>query len=452
MSVQDIKTNALKISLVVILSAFAVEFLIGVYSNSLALVTDSVHAILDSIVTMVLLVATKWSTKPPDREHTYGHGKIETMGSFVAGIIILVISLFFVYESISRFYEPKPEVLPGALAIIAAAYALGSIFFRIVILKRALKKTDGSSLRVDLYHALMDMGATSVALVGIVFVMIGFYQGDYVAALILGGLLAVLSLKLIHQSGLELTDAVPASMVKKVHDIVNNTAGVMKTESVQIRRSGSDIFTEITISLSAASSFEEAHKISANVEKNIKRAIANSNVTVHFEPTWKDVPADYMINKIASSVQGVRGIHNVSSFSSDNGIFVSLHVMVDRNMSLEDAHNVSDEIEDQIKKSVSNINHITIHLEPYVSIPQIIPVEDITIEEQVKEIIKKYPKVKKIGRVITLHLQDIFKVDIDCSFEKNLTIEEVHDIVSDMESKIKNQIKNAVITIHPEPS
>ncbi|MEO9308627.1 Cation diffusion facilitator family transporter [Nitrosotalea sinensis] len=451
MSVQDIKTNALKISLAVILSAFAVEFLIGVYSNSLALVTDSVHAILDSIVTMVLLVATKWSTKPPDREHTYGHGKIETMGSFVAGIIILVISLFFVYESISRFYEPKPEVLPGVLAIIAAVYALGSIFFRILVLKRALKKTDGSSLRVDLYHALMDMGATSVALVGIVFVMIGFYQGDYVAALILGGLLAVLSLKLIHQSGLELTDAVPVSMVKKVQDIVNNTAGVMKTESVQIRRSGSDIFTEITISLSAASSFEEAHKISANVEKNIKKAIANSNVTVHFEPTWKDVPADYMINKIASSVQGVRGIHNVSAFSSDNGIFISLHVMVDRNMSLEDAHGVSDEIEDQIKKSVSNINHITIHLEPYVSIPQSIPVEDITIEEQVKEIIKKYPKVKKIGRVITLHLQDIFKVDIDCSFEKNLTIEEVHDIVSDMESQIKNQIKNAVITIHPEP-
>ncbi|MGI0017277.1 MAG: cation diffusion facilitator family transporter, partial [Nitrosotalea sp.] len=182
MTSQNIKTNALKISLTIILSAFAVEFLIGISSNSLALVTDSIHAILDSIVTMVLLVAAKWSTKPPDREHTYGHGKIETMGSFVAGIIILVISSFFVYESISRFQEPKPEVLPGVLAIIAAVYTLGSIFFRIVILRRALQKTDGSSLRVDLYHAFMDMGATSVALVGIVFVIMGFYQGDNIAA------------------------------------------------------------------------------------------------------------------------------------------------------------------------------------------------------------------------------------------------------------------------------
>ncbi len=452
MSLQDIKTNALKISLAVILSAFAVEFLIGVYSNSLALITDSVHAILDSIVTVILLVAAKWSTKPPDREHTYGHGKIETMGSFVAGIIILIISSFFIYESISRFQEPKPEVLPGVLAIIAAAYTLGSIFFRIVILRRALKKTDGSSLRVDLYHALMDMGATSVALVGIVFVIMGFYQGDYIAALIIGALLAVLSLKLIHKSGLELTDAVPANMVRRVHDIVNNTAGVMKTESVQIRRSGSDIFTEITISLSAASSFEEAHKISANVEKNIKNAIANSNVTINFKPTWKDVPADYIINNVSTSVKGVKGIHNVNSFSAENGIFISLHVMVDRNMSLEDAHGVSDEIESQIKKAVANVNHITIHLEPYVSIPNSIPVEDITIEEQVTNIIKEYPKVKRVGRVITLHLQDIFKIDIDCSFEKDLTIEDVHDIVSEIEGKIKNQIKNAIVTIHPEPS
>ena len=133
-------------------------------------------------------------------------------------------------------------------------------------------------------------------------------------------------------------------------------------------------------------------------------------------------------------------------------MFISLHVLVDRNMSLEDAHNVSDEIESQIKKSVSNVNHITIHLEPYISIPESIPVEDITIEEQVANIIKEYPKVKKIGRVITLHLQDIFKVDIDCSFEKDLTIEEVHDIVSNIENKIKAQIKNAIVTIHPEPN
>jgi cation diffusion facilitator family transporter len=452
LSLQNIKTNTLRISLAVILSAFAVELLIGIFSNSLALVTDSIHAGLDSIVTAILLVAAHWATKPPDREHTYGHGKIETMGSFVGGIIILIIACFFIYESISRFYEPRPTVLPGMLAIGAAVYTLCSDGFRIMILRKALKKTEGSTLRVDFYHAFMDVGSTSVALVGIALVIMGFYQGDFIAALILGAFLAALSLKLIHKAGMELTDAVPESMVRRVHDIVDNTEGVMKTESVQIRRAGTDIFAEVTISLSGTSSFEEAHKISANVEKNIKNTIANSKVTVHFEPTWKDVSIDYLVNNVASSVRGVAGIHNVNYSTTKDGIFISLHVMVDRNMSLDDADKVSDEIEEQIKKSIENVNHITIHLEPYVSIPKSTPVEDLTIEEQVSNIIKEYPSVKKIGRVITFQLQDIYKVDIDCSFEGNLTIEQVHDIVSEIETKIKNQIKNAIVTIHPEPN
>ncbi|HJU13497.1 MAG TPA: cation diffusion facilitator family transporter [Candidatus Nitrosotalea sp.] len=446
------KTDALKISLGIILSAFLVELFIGIFSNSLGLVTDSIHAVLDLVVTAILLLTARWAAKPPDKEHTYGHGKIETMGSFVGGITILVIACFFIFEAVSRLQEPKPEVLPGMMAIGAAVYTICSDAARVAILRRAMKKVEGPSLQIDYYHAFMDMGATSVALAGIVLVVTGFYQGDFVAALILGVFLAGLSLKLIYKNAMELTDAVPESMVRSVRDIVTGTEGVMKTESVQMRRSGSDIFAEVTISLKGNSSFEEAHKISANVERNIRQSIANSKVTVHFEPSWKEVPIDYTVNNVASAVKGVAGIHNISHSTAKDGVFISLHVMVDRNMSLEEAHKVSDEIEDQIKKSVENVNHITIHLEPYVSIPKSVPIEDLTIEERVASIIKGYPNVKKIGRVITFQLQDIFKVDIDCSFDGRLTIEQVHDIVSEIEGRIKGEIKNAIVTIHPEPN
>ncbi len=452
MRIENIKTDALKISLAIILSAFLVELFIGIFSNSLALLTDSIHAMLDSVVTAILLLTARWATKPPDKEHTYGHGKIETMGSFVGGIIILVIACFFILEAVSRLQEPKPEVLPGLMAIGAALYTIGTDATRVVILKRAMKRAESSSLQIDFYHAFMDMGATSVALAGIILVVFGFYQGDFVAALILGIFLAFLSLKLIYRNAMELTDAVPASMVRNVHDIVSGTEGVMKTESVQMRRSGSDIFAEVTISLKGNSTFEEAHRISADVEKNIKQSIANSKVTVHFEPSWKEVPIDYLVHNAASAVGGVAGIHNISHSTAKEGVFISLHVMVDRNMSLVDAHKVSDEIESRIKNSVENVNHITIHLEPYVSIPQSAPVEDLTIEERVTAIIRGYPNVKKIGRVITFQLQDVFKVDIDCSFDGSLTIEEVHDIISEIENKIKTEIKNAIVTIHPEPN
>lgn len=452
MSLQDLKTKTLTLSLAIIISAFVVEFIVGVYSNSLALITDSIHAVLDSVITAILLIAARWAIKPPDLEHTYGHGKIETIGGFIGGIAILLIAGFFIYESVLRMQSPPPAILPGMLAIWAAVYTLCADGVRITILSKALKKTEGTTLRADFYHAFMDMGATIIAIVGIFLVTVGFYQGDFIAALILGALLAVLSIKLLHRTVLDLTDAIPASMVKKVQNIVSSTEGVMNTESVQMRRSGNEVFAEVTISLSGAASFEEAHKISSNVEKNITNSIANSRVTVHFEPTWKDAPLDSKVNSIASSVKGVEGVHNVNLSTSEEGIFISLHVMVDRNMSLEEAHKVSDEIERQVRSAVSNINHITVHLEPHLIIPKSVPVENLTVEEQITKIIKEYPTVKKIGRVITFQLQNVFKIDIDCSFDRNLSIEKVHDIVSEIEHKIRSQIKNAVVTIHPEPN
>lgn len=452
MSLQNLKTRTLKFSLALIVSAFVVELTVGIYSNSLALITDSIHAVLDSFVTAILLVAARWAIKPPDREHTYGHGKIETMGGFIGGIVILFIAAIFIYESIERFQNP-PLVLPGMFAVWAAVYTICTDGVRIAILGRALKKVEGSTtLRADLYHAFMDVGSTLVAIIGILLVTVGFNQGDIIAALVLGVLLVILSIRLVHKTALELTDAIPESMVKKVHSIVSNTEGVMSTESVQMRRAGHEIFADVTISLSGAASFDEAHKISSNVEKNITNSISNAKVTVHFEPTWKDVPLDSKVSNIASSVKGVDGVHNVNSSTSEEGIFISLHVMVDRNMSLEEAHSVSDEIERQIRSAGSNINHITIHLEPYVSIPKSLPVENLTIEEQITKIIREYQTVKKIGRVITFQLQDIFKIDIDCSFDGNLSIEKVHDVTSEMEHKIRSQIKNAIVTIHPEPN
>jgi divalent metal cation (Fe/Co/Zn/Cd) transporter len=77
--------------------------------------------------------------------------------------------------------------------------------------------------------------------------------------------------------------------------------------------------------------------------------------------------------------------------------------------------------------------------------------EDKIAEEQIKDILKKYSEIKKIGRIISLNFKNILKIDIDCSFDKDLSIEKVHDLTSEIEQLIRAEIKNAVITIHPEP-
>ena len=200
------RTKVLQISLLAIFSAFVVELIFGLISNSLALVTDSIHALLDSVVTVVLLLAARMAIKPPDAEHTYGHGKIESLGGLIGGIAIFLIACYFIYESITRLQSPPPSVLPGLFAIIGGLYTIGIDIFRVILLRKSIKKIGGATLKADFYHAFMDLGSTLVAIIGIIIVSYGFYHGDFVAALILGGLLAALSIKLVYRTALDLTD------------------------------------------------------------------------------------------------------------------------------------------------------------------------------------------------------------------------------------------------------
>ena len=445
------RTKVLQISLLAIFSAFLVELIFGLISNSLALITDSIHALLDSVVTVILLLAARMAIKPPDEEHTYGHGKIESLGGLVGGIAIFLIACFFIYESINRMQSPPPSVLPGLFAIIGGLYTIGIDFFRIILLRKSIKKIGGATLKADFYHAFMDLGSTLVAIVGIVLVSYGFYHGDFVAALILGGLLAVLSVKLVYKTALDLTDIISPELVKNVREIVTSTEGVIDAESILMRRSGDTIFADVTISLRGDTSFDKAHEISNNVERNIKEQISNASITIHFEPNWEEVPLDAKILDIAKSVDGVKGVHNVSTHKTKGKTYSDLHVMVDRESNLLSAHKISEIIEQKIQENLPEIEHATIHLEPFVTVPENFNVEDKITEEKIKTILERYSEIKKIGRIVSLNFENILKIDIDCSFDKELSIEKVHDLTSEIEHVIREEIKNAVITIHPEP-
>jgi len=445
------RTKVLQISLLAIFSAFLVELIFGLFSNSLGLITDSIHALLDSVVTLILLLAARLAIKPPDEEHTYGHGKIESLGGLIGGIAIFLIAIFFIYESINRLQSPPPSIFPGIFAIVGGLYTIGIDVFRIILLKRSIAEIGGTTLKADFYHAFMDLGSTIVAILGIVLVTYGFYNGDFIAALILGGLLVALSLKLIYKTAQDLIDIISPELVKQVRIIVSGTEDVIDTGAVLMRKSGETIFADVTISIRGDTSFDKAHEISSRVEKNIKNEITNSAITIHFEPTWKDVPLDAKIYDIAKNIEGVKGVHNVITHKSMGKTYSNLHVMVERKINLELAHKISESVEEKIQENIPEIEHVTIHLEPYLAIPEIFNLEDKVTEEKINDILKNYPEIKKIGRIISLNFENILKIDIDCSFDKDLSIEKVHDLTSEIEHVIRGEIQNLVITIHPEP-
>ena len=146
-----------------------------------------------------------------------------------------------------------------------------------------------------------------------------------------------------------------------------------------------------------------------------------------------------------------KGVHNIITHKTKGKTFANLHVMVDREVNLYSAHKISEVVEEKIQKNIPEIEHVTIHLEPFVTVPENFNVRDKETEIKIRAILEEYPEIEKIGRIVSLNFENILKIDIDCSFDKELSIETVHDLTSQIEHEIRAEIENAVITIHPEP-
>jgi len=463
-------------SLVAIVSVFVFEFIAGLFTNSLALITDSTHALLDAVVTAILIIAVRLALKPKDIDHTYGHGKIETIGGFIGGIALFVVAIFFIIEAIIRLASSTTDsasvvvVTPGIIGFAAVAYTLAVDGFRITVLGRAMKKTaakitGSTTLKADFYHAFADLASTTVAFVGLWLVTIGFGYGDSIAAIILGSFLSYLSVRFAYQNAMELTDVISPRLVGTVQQAANETEGVLRSDDIKMRRVGNEIFVEATIALHAEISFESAHDISAKVENNIAKSLSDSglhvkprNITVHFEPMLGvDMQPELVIESAASQVTGVRGVHNViiSKIANSHSMDASLHIQVNRSATLGEAHSIANAVEDSIKKQLTAVENITVHLEPVM--PDVVgmePIADSTMHDFIrKAILGSESGVKKVDRIgIYRTAQNILKIDVNCSFSSEMTIEQIHERVSEIEKDIRIKYPGSIVTIHAEPS
>lgn len=459
---KPINIQVLRLSLIAIVSVVIFEFCAGVIANSLSLITDSAHALLDAGITGILLIAARLALKPRDIEHTYGHGKIETIGGFIGGVALFVLAIFFIYEALARITIGSAGSLlvkPGFLGFAAVLYTLSIDGFRLALLQHATKQTGSITLKADYYHAFTDLLSTAIVFLGLWLVTIGFNHGDSIAAIVLGGFLAYLSFTFSYRSAMDLTDAISPKLVLKVKEAVYNTNGVLECKDVKMRRVGRETFIEVIVILRANMSFDNAHRISVEVEKNISESIGgNPNIVIHFEPIWSsDLSLESIIETAALDIKGVKGIHNISVARADNGevINVSVHIQMDRFTKLIDAHSIANLVEDSIKKHIRTVQHVIVHLEPLMpGVQEAKILVDKSMEESIKSIISSRKDIVYTNNIIIYKAnEDILKIDINCVFETSgETIEQIHEKVSRLERDIRTSYPSAIVTIHAEPS
>jgi cation diffusion facilitator family transporter len=444
------KLKALKISAIAIFSVVMVEVTVGYLVNSLAIISDGLHALLDALSSVMLFFAVRAAMKPADEDHTYGHEKFETIGGLIGGIVLIAVAVLIFYEAAMRLLSP-PQLNTGVelAGFIAIGYALFVASLRVTVFKK-FQHTQSTSMKAGFYDAISDLSSTLIALLGFGLAILGFTGADAFASIFLGAMLTYLSLKLVKFSVMELSDTASKDLVEKTRKVILSCEGVLKTENLKVRKVSSKIFVEASVQVPNLMSLEEAHALASKIESCLKENLGNVDATIHIEPSDTERKMDKLVEKLAT-VEGVKEVHEISTNFLGGKLYITLHAYVNPELSVEEAHRIAETIESNIKADIKAIENVTVHVEPAgVAIPAT-EVTEAQLRRIVTEVAKKIANNLRIKRVVTYAATGKRYINIDCCFTKQVQVKDAHRIASQIEKETKEHFANSVVTVHMEP-
>jgi cation diffusion facilitator family transporter len=447
------KLRTLKRSTIAITSVVLVELTLGLTVNSLAIVSDGLHALLDALTTLILFAATRASAKPPDEEHMYGHEKFESIGGLTGGIALIAIAVFLIYEAVLKILSNQ-SINFGLehVGFIAIGYTFCIDFFRVGTLLRA-RKSESTTMKAGFYHALADLSSTIIAFVGFGLAAMNFPYGDSLASIFLGTLLSYLSVKLIWNSGMELTDTISKDVADKVRHEIVGTEGVFRIEELKIRKAGEKAFVRSTIQVPDYLTHEEAHEIASRIESNIRKVLGNCDVAIHTEPCKPELPTEKLVEKLAMEVQGVKEVHEISTAHTNGKLFITLHANVDPRIPVETAHEIAQTIENRIEERIPEVADVAVHMEPFSPKKRR---GSMVNEEEIRTIIhsiaESNPQAFRVKGILTYVARKKRYINIDCSFTKQIPLEEAHRVASQIEEKLREHFVETSVTVTIESS
>lgn len=265
----------------------AVKFTAGILGHSYALIADGIESLTDVFSSFLVLIGLKYSTKPADENHPYGHGRYETLATFAVIGFLVVSATVIAYESIRNIRTPHqgPEVF--TLYVLAGIILLKEFSYQYVI--RKSRETNSSSLKADAWHHRSDAITSVLAFVGI---SIALYMGEgYEAADDWAALLASLFIiynayKIFRPVLGEISDEqLYDELIEEIRAIALTVPGVVDTEKCHVRKMGMTFYVDLHMIVDGKITVREGHEIAHDLKDEIQRQIPTiADVLVHTEP------------------------------------------------------------------------------------------------------------------------------------------------------------------------
>jgi divalent metal cation (Fe/Co/Zn/Cd) transporter len=278
---------------------------------------------------------------------------------------------------------------------------------------------------------------------------------DALAGLAVAGVILWLGSQLGRRTLDALLDAAPAGLQEQIVSAIEQIEGVLRAERVRLRRAGNRYFVDATVSVARTANLEQVHALTDKIEKRVAQ-IVPADVLVHAEPR---APRDEHLFESVRAVAQRLGlaVHDVTASQQDGHLFVELHLEVDENLSLREAHRQATELEDGIC-ALGNVD-VNIHIEPlgrHIATPDTRAGEmrqlEMAVESFLNHMPATYDELINCHDVRVRQVEHHILVSCHCVMKSDLSITRVHDVLAALEDSVKERFPQiSRVTIHPEP-
>jgi len=441
----------------------SLKLVIGLATGSLGILAEAAHSGLDLVAAAMTLWAVRVSGRPADPNHTYGHGKIENLSALGETLLLLLTCVWIIYESIHRlFFMDEVVVEANVWAFSVVVISIVVDFSRSRALSRAAKKHHSQALEADALHFSTDIWSSAVVFVGLVGVLAGeklqapwLVHADSVAALGVALIVIWVSFRLGRKSIDDLLDSVPRHLQEEVTSVAAQVPGVEDVKQVRLRRSGAEVFADVTLAVDPATSFERTHDIADRTEEAVRSLLPMADVVVHVEPVAGASEDLLTTIRLVASRHGL-GAHGIRVYDEEGCRSLELHLEVNESLTIDEAHRQATGFEEEIRGAIPGLARVITHLEPAGSASAIVQAETTgaaEIDKAIREFLDASQVALRPHEIRVQRTGEELAVSFHCTLDAETAVTTAHELTEQLEKHLRARVPAlGRVVIHVEPT
>ena len=286
---EKIAVNVSTVTIVINLALAGFKFLAGFLAHSGAMVSDAVHSASDVLATFIVILGVKLAGRDADRDHPYGHERLECVAALILGVILAATGIGIGLSGIRKITGGEALVVPGALALIAAIVS--------IVVKEAMfwytwlvaKKIDSSALKAEAWHHRSDALSSVGSFAGILGARLGFPALDPVASVVICLFILKAAWDLMADALGKMTDhACPPAMVQEMADSILSQPGVLGLDTLNTRLFGDRVYVDVEIQADGDLPLKVTHATAQAVHDTLEKTFPQvKHCMVHVNPAEK---------------------------------------------------------------------------------------------------------------------------------------------------------------------